>query len=180
LKPTDTETLIRLFAKNTFGENSKGEFLKLIRPLVVNPDLQTIALNDPSKYLLNSRDLKNDARSFFLNWKNNQVTTSPSIASPILVTKLAWRHILHQRRKFERQTISLKLLGVAKQIIETVEEKLLLNQTENTLSIEQKFGLRAKYIDLAGEHHVQVILLRRKSKITNSEIWKFYSVHYRR
>lgn len=180
LKPTGTETIIRIFTKNTFGESSKGAFLDLIQPLVVNPNLQTIVLDCSSKNLLNSRDLKTDARNFFLNWKNNQTTASPSIFHQIQITKLAWRHILHQRRKHERQTISLKLLGVAKQIIETVEEKLLLNQKENFSCIEQKYGLRAKYVDLSGEHNVQVVLIRRKSKITNSETWKFYSVHYRR
>ncbi|WP_159798885.1 DUF4365 domain-containing protein [Flavobacterium sp. MK4S-17] len=181
LQPDNTKTIVRIPRVNVFGEHSKGDFLKLIRPLQSIEHLPKILLNSDSKGLLLSMNLKKDAREFFKSWKNKKAVFCKAINSEIIISKIGWRHILHNRRGKERRIISLKLLGIAKQIIEEVTEKYLLNQKETISRLEQKYGLRAVINDkITGTQVVQVIILRVTNKHTQETIWKFYSVHYRR
>ncbi|MCL1675168.1 DUF4365 domain-containing protein [Elizabethkingia meningoseptica] len=183
LRVSGTKTLISIPKKNTFGEHSKGSFLKLIRPLLSNSHLPEIIVDPKSKNLLNSIKLKEDARKFFKEWKNGNIIHCKALNKDIRVTKTAWNHILSSRRGKERRVNSLKLLGIAKQIIEEVEadKYFLLNQKEYSFEIEQKFGIRARYNDkMLGEQVVQVIIMRKLNKLNRKEKLWFYSVHYRR
>ncbi len=181
LKPENTDTLISLPKKNVFGEHSKGDFLKLIKPLLSISHLPKIELKQESKDLLNSQNLRSDAREFYKKWKNNNVILCKAFDNNIRVSKTGWRHILSSNRGKERRINSLKLLGVAKQIIEEVDKFYLLNQTEFYDELEQKYGLRAVFNDkFIGEQVVQVILLRKLNLKSRKEKWWFYSVHYRR
>ncbi|MDV3981148.1 hypothetical protein CMT48_08735 [Elizabethkingia anophelis] len=183
VRVSGTKTLISIPRKNTFGEHSKGSFLKLIRPLLSVSHLPEIIPDLKSKNLLNSIKLKEDARDFFKEWKNGNIIHCKALNKDIRVTKTAWNHILSSRRGKERRVNSLKLLGIAKQIIEEVEEDkyFLLNQKENLFEIEQKFGIRARYNDkMLGEQVVQVIIMRKLNKLSRKEKLWFYSVHYRR
>ncbi len=181
LQPKNTKTIIRVPTKNVFGEHSKGDFLKLVKPLLSNSRLPKIELNSDSKKLLNSQKLRNDSREFYKNWKNTSSTYCKAINREIRVSKTGWRHLLSSKRGKERRINSLKLLGVAKQIILEIDKIYLLNQTEFFDELEQKYGIRAVYNDkYLGEQIVQVILLRKLNLISRNEKWWFYSVHYRR
>lgn len=181
LKPEKTKTLIRLDKKNRFGEHSKGDFLKLIKPLLSTSHLTNIKLNRESKNLLNSPNLRVEARKFYQNWKNGNDVYCKAISEYLRVSRMGWRHILLSRRGKERRVISLKLLGVAKQMIEEVDSCYLLTQIETSDCLEQKYGLRAVIQENNREESViQVILLRMMNKKTQKSKWWFYSVHYRR
>lgn len=183
LRVENSKTLISIPKKNVFGEHSKGEFIKLIKSLLSNIHLPLIELNSDSKKLLNSMNLKIDARKFYKQWKIGSPILCHALNKNIRVTKTGWNHILSSKRGSERRKNSLKLLGVAKQIIDEIEEEkyFLLNQTEGIFEIEQKFGIRARYTDkLMGEQVVQVIVLRKLNTIKRTEKLWFYSVHYRR
>lgn len=181
LQPNGTRTIITIKRKNHFGEHSKGEFLNLIKPLLINSHLPVIELNKESKNLLYSANLKKDARDFYKTWKNENTIHCTAISQEIRVSRTGWRHILLNRRGKERRIISLKLLGVAKQILAQVEKYYLLSQKEDYYSVEQKYGLRAIVKDqFQGESVVQVIILRRMNKKNKKSKWWFYSVHYRR
>jgi len=181
LQPENTKTILRLNRKSTFGEHSKGDFLKLIKPLLSISHLPTIKLNKESKNLLYSLQLKKDAREFYKNWKNGNSIICQALGQEIKVSRTGWRHILLNRRGKERRNNSLQLLGVAKQIIDEVDKFYLLTQREERNLFEQKLGLRAVVKDTnQGDLVVQVIILRRLNKTTDQNKWWFYSVHYRR
>ncbi|RZJ48473.1 MAG: DUF4365 domain-containing protein [Flavobacterium sp.] len=182
LKVEDKKTLISIPKKNLFGEHSKGEFQRLIKPLISKDSLPIIQLNSESKNLLHSTKLKTDSRSFYKNWKNNNVTFCQSLGKEIIVSKTGWNHILSAKRSKERRGNSLKLLGVARQIIQCDDAKFyLLNQSESLDILEQKFGIRARYKDkFLGEQVVQVIILRKLNLKNQKEKLWFYSIHYRR
>lgn len=183
LRIVDSKTLISIPKQNVFGEHSKGAFHKLIRPLLSNNHLPLIEINNESRNLLNSLSLKVDSRNFYRQWKNGNTILCKALNKNIRVSKTGWNHILSSNRGIERRTNSLKLLGVAKQIINEVEEDkyFLLNQTESPSELEQKFGIRARYIDRQlGEQVVQVIILRKMNTENKKDKLWFYSVHYRR
>ena len=181
LQPDNTLTIIRIKKDNTFGEHSKGELLKLAKPLMNNSHLPIINLNSESFRLLNSVKLLRDARAFYKTWKNNNIVNCTIMAQDIRVSKLGWKHICSSSRGIERRTSSLKLLGVAKQLIEDANKYYILQQNVSANILEQKIGLRGLYRDKNNiDYAVQVIILKRQdifTKITKS--W-FYSVHYRR
>ncbi len=183
LRVEDSKTLITIPKINSFGEHSKGAFFKMIKPLLSNDNLQLIQLDKESKVLLGSSNLKQDARNFYKQWKINNTIFCNALDTNIKVSKMGWNHILSSKRGKGRRSNSLKLLGVAKQMINEVEVNnfYLLNQKESLYEIEQKYGIRARYEDkYIGEQVVQVIILRKLNKQNRNEKLWFYSVHYRR
>jgi Domain of unknown function (DUF4365) len=172
------KTIIKIPFKNQFGEHSKGDFLRLIKPQLNDSLLPPIVPNEASKKLLYSINLKKEARDFYKNWDN---PNCEAIKQKIRIARTGWRHIVLSRRGRERRINSLKLLGIAKQIIETVDRYYLLSQKENDFGLEQKIGIRAMLKDkYQPDSVVQVVLLRRMSKISKVSKWWFYSIHYRR
>ncbi len=182
IRPEGTLTLLRIPRKNTFGEHSKGAFLNLARKILENKNLQIIEACQDSIKLFNSSDIRNKAREFYLKWKNNQECNCfcNALGTKVIISKIAWRHILLSRRGQTRRVLSLRLLGMAKQIIEESDDYYILSQKENEFEIEQKIGLRCivKSKNMS-DIIVQVILLKRIKKNKNqSKVW-FYSVHQR-
>lgn len=183
LRVEGTKTIISIPKKNVFGEHSKGDFMNLIKPLLSINNLPLIELNSESKNLLSSVRLKDDARKFYRIWKNGRTIKCTALNKNIRVSRTGWNHILSSKRGKERRVNSLNLLGVAKQIICEVEEGnyYLLNQKENSIELEQKYGIRARFNDKSSNVHVvQVIVLRKLNKLNKKEKLWFYSVHYRR
>jgi hypothetical protein len=176
IKP-GTKTVVQLDKGNVFGQHSKGDFLKLVGSLVTKKDLQIVNANSESLTLLASKDVKKDARTFVKHWKSSH---SPAFDQTIEISRTGWRHINLSRRGRDRRNVSLKYLGLAKQIIEEVNSFVLLQQSENSLQVIQKMGLRAIVkIKHEGERNVQVVILRRISKKTRISKWIFLSVHNR-
>ncbi len=183
LRVENTKTLISIPKKNIFGEHSKGAFLKQIRPLMSITHLPQIELDSDSKKLLNSIKIRDESHKFYKDWKNENIIFCKALDKYIRVSRTGWNHILSSNRGAERRINSLKLLGVAKQIINEVQKDkfFLLSQTENIFELEQKLGIRARYLDKQmGEQVVQVIILRKLNKRSRNEKFWFYSVHYRR
>ena len=180
--PENTTTIIAIPKENRFGEQTKGDFLKLIRPLVKINGLFELKPNKQSEALLFSYSLKTDAKAFYKQWKadiDDGKMYCKAVNANIRISKTGWNHITESRRGKPRRTMSLKLLALAKQIIEEADEPILLTQTENWFELEQKYGLRANISTAQGNNIVQVVLLRRKYNNNEKGTWWFLSVHYR-
>lgn len=178
--PDGTKTIITLNKRQVFGEHSKGDFLKLIKPLLGKAGLQTLEPNEQSKKLLISQNLVIDSTKFYQDWKGHGDVFCKALNQKIIISRTGLRHIKMSRRGLERRIMSLKLLGIAKQIIEEVDNFYLLNQEEEDSQLTQKLGLRALVKSKTdGERIVQVIILRKMWKHTKKSKWWFYSVHNR-
>jgi hypothetical protein len=178
LQPQNTKSIISISKINRFGEHSKGDFLKLVQPLLNNIDIPKIRPNKESLRLIFSENLKKDAREFYKTWNTSNCI---ALDQSLKVSRTGWRHIVLSRRGKERRINSLRLLGIAKQIIEEIPKYFLLTQKEDFLYVEQKLGIRA-IIDSPNlsKSLVQVIILKRINKLNKSSKFWFYSVHYRR
>ncbi len=178
-----TGTIIKIDKKNTFGEHSKGDFLKLVAPLIGDNTLQVIELDEIGRSIYFSENLRKTVKEFYCNWKkeNESLWHCKSLNKDLIISRTGWLHITKSRRGKERRIVSLKLLGAAKQIISEADNYLLLNQRETDLFLEQKLGLLVKLrIRNEGDKIVQVIIVKRKYKlITQTKYW-FYSIHHRR
>jgi len=178
-----SKTIIIISKKNRFGEHSKGEFIKLVRPFLTDSKLIDIIPDRDSKKLLSSENLRVEARAFYKEWKNisnGSVECKSLNNANIIISRTGWNHITSKDRGKERRAESLRLLGIARQMITEVPNYFLLQQTENTDYIEQKIGLRANLISKGrNKSKIQVIILRRKFKNkTEDKLW-FYSIHHR-
>lgn len=180
IRPEGTLTIIRIPITNTFGEHSKGTFVNLARKIIENNNIQVIQAKSDVIKLYNSTDIRNEARQYFLDWKNNQETFCTAIGSKIIISKIAWRHILLNRRGHNKRVLSLRLLAAAKQVIEEAKDYFILSQKENQFEIQQYLGLRCSIKNKAlNDITVQVIILKRIKKQQGiAKIW-FYSVHHR-
>lgn len=177
LRVPNTKTTIRIPIKQTFGEHSKGNFLKLTKPYLFDVNLIEIKPNKESKDLLLADNVRGLAREFYKTWRESILENS----NIVKVTKIGWRHILLNRRGKERRINSLRLLGVAKQIIEEGGKWKQIAHVEFDKEIVQKFILKAKLTNKNKSFDiVQVIILRKINKKTNIKKDWFYSVHYRR
>jgi hypothetical protein len=180
IQPEGTITLIRIPKSNTFGEHSKGAFLNLARKILENNNLQVIDAKQDAMRLYNSINIRHKAREYFLQWKNNGETFCAALKTKIIVSKIVWRHILLKRRGDNRRVLSLRLLGIAKQIIEEASDYFILAQKENEFEIIQHIGLRClvKSKNMS-DITVQVVLLKKiKKQQSECKVW-FYSVHHR-
>lgn len=179
----EKKTIIKINKKNRFGEHTKGDFLKLIKPYFSQIHLPNIDLKPENAKLLNSDNLKKDASLFYKNWKsiNNKLFPCKALNDEnIIISRTGWNHITNKSRGKQRRIISLKLLGAAKQIIEEVEKYYLLQQVEKIEFIEQKIGIRGSIqTKKEGEMNLQVIILRRFNKSKNYDKYWFYSIHHR-
>lgn len=181
IQPEGTKSLISIPIKNVFGEHSKGDFLKLVSQLIGNKSLKRILMNKDSTNLFISSNLQKDAYDYYKEWKS----TTPkmfckALGQEIIISRTGWRHITLSRRGKERRTISLRLLGVAKQIIEEVDGFYLLTQEEDSNQTTQKLGIRAIVESKNfGNQVVQVVILRRVWKKSKKSKWWFYSIHNR-
>lgn len=179
IQPPNSKTLISIKKINVFGEHSKGDFIKLIKPLLNGKNLQILTANKESTDLLSSSNLRQEAYDFYKNWKKEE-TYCKALGQNIIVSRTGWRHITLSRRGKERRNASLQLLGIAKQIIQEAENFFLLSQTEEYNQTIQKIGLRTKIKTKShGTKIIQVIILRRMWKISRKSKWWFYSVHNR-
>jgi len=179
----DKKTIIKIKKKDRFGEHSKGDFLKLIEPLLTKISFPEIKLKPENSKLLTSDNLRDDARIFYKNWKledNGCFKCKALNNENIIISRTGWNHITHKSRGRERRNISLKLLGAGKQIIEEVDKYYLLQQVEKIDYIEQKIGIRGNVVTKnEGKKTIQVVLLRRFNKSKNYDKYWFYSIHHR-
>lgn len=179
----EKKTIIKINKKNRFGEHSKGDFMKLIKPFLTQISYKEVVLTNENSKLLNSENLKTDSKEFYKKWKELNDGLFPCKAldnENIIISRTGWNHITDKKRGRERRNISLKLLGAAKQIIQEVDRYYLLQQIEKEDFIEQKLGIRGIVkTKKEGIKITQVVILRRFNKSKNYDKFWFYSIHHR-
>lgn len=183
----EKKTILKIPIGQKFGEHSKGDFLRLVMPILrKNENLPKIIPTEESRKLMLSDNIRKAGREFYSSWKNgvnDKRVFCKALDKDILISRTGWRHIVLSRRGIERRRCSLQLLGIAKQIIEEVEKDkfCLLGQKETPDFMEQKIGIKARIQSKnQGDDIVQVIILRRKMRSNDADRYWFYSVHYKR
>ena len=179
----DGTTLIKIPRKNLFQEHTKGELRKLIKPYVkdwihcpqIKPEKEDLKL-------WNSLYLAKDSKAFYSDWRMaNPMVTLETKSAPLKVSRLGWRHITNKARK-ERVALSLRLLPIAKKILEMSKDirpvvlrtrQLFTYWTSDT----QHLGYRARVVLDGREQKVQVVVKRYRNLKDNKEKFWFYSVH---
>lgn len=173
----ENKSIILVPKHQRFGEHSFGNFNTLKGFLHIDPELPEIELSfeDVSYYDFTKTSIKKAAKEFYKKWSNSNERNNPTLGE-IIVSREGWRHISRKGRKSERIIQSWNLLGVAKKIIQTVENAYQLRKYK---SLRDKLGnyLITDYISLRAQvifpqRHssvVQVILIRkRKFGITDN------------
>lgn len=176
--------------RQRFKAHSIGDLKKLCGYRHQDYKLPRIVLDrkDISYFKLSSQ-IKEAARDFYKNWSNSSLNerTNPNLGE-ILISRVGWRHITRNERKTERVLQSWQLLGVAKRLINEIEEPEDFGhsreKTENDWTIvEDYIGLRAFVIFPHRYESSITVVLRRQRKINringaveNPKIW-FYSVY---
>lgn len=169
-----------------FGPHSKGDFHRLcgsgpidkILP-VINYMRQDLIVPQLQENLLHA------ARGAYKTWG---IGKSPALGD-VLVNRVGWRHMTRQGRLIERISQSLGLLGVAKRMVNEIDEVDMLGRTtlkllsDGSTMVTDHLGLRANVV-FPHRHQsvIQVVLLRKRllSKISSAptfqKIW-FLSVY---
>lgn len=179
----DGTSLIKIPENNLFQEHTKGDLTNLIEPYLKDwTQYPKFKPNKDELILWNSLELIKDAKQYYTNWANSNPTISiDDTVSPLKVTRLGWRHIKNRARK-ERVALSLRLLPIAKKIIEQSENNrpIVLRSGKQTTywdSSIQHLGFRAKVILDNKEQKVQVVVRKYMNLRDNKEKLWFYSVH---
>ena len=182
----DGSSQLRIPRLQTLGEHSKGELLKLVKPIIKDwNNYPALTLNPQDRKLYYSRNLLADARDYYDRMKEHHLMLGNS---GVLVkwSRTGWRHINTLRRGDVRINTSLSLLSVARRMIESWDGNLetrdgivLLRGSgvESDHCIELFYGLRNRLIVGTGEDKIQVVLKRRINKRLHKDTWWFYSVH---
>lgn len=179
----DGTSIVRIPKGNLFQEHTKGELVKLIKPYIKAwPHYPQIIPEEEDLKLWNSQQLMDDAKKFYNDWKLGQPTLSLYRKEcKLIVSRKGWRHIINKARK-DRVELSLKLLPIAKKILELSErirpvELRPKTVNESKVFIVQHLGYRARVVIGGNEKKVQVVVKRYKNlKNNNEKVW-FYSVH---
>lgn len=179
----DGTSVIKIPRGNLFQEHSKGELVKMVKPYLkewthcmqLEPDKEDLKL-------WNSLHLLDEAKDFYRDWKagNPQIEIGGT-TYPLNVSRLGWRHITDRARK-DRVALSLRLLPIAKRILELSKEirPVVLRSRELYTfwdSMTLHLGYRAR-VKIDGRMvKVQVVVkVYRNLRYNKEKIW-LYSVH---
>lgn len=179
----DGSRYVRIPRENLFQEHTKGELVKLIKPYIkVWPHCPLVTPDEQDLKLWNSQQLNDDAKKFYNEWKSDKPTLSLyGKECQLIVSRKGWRHITNKARK-DRVELSLKLLPIAKKILEQSENNRPIELRPKTVYkskdyLVQHLGYRARVLINGSEKKVQVVVKRyRNLKKTKEKVW-FYSVH---
>jgi len=187
---SETNKGMLLIPKNQkFGEHTKGEFHKLCGSAPVDRTLSVITTTiDDIVFNDFNKTLRCAAREFYVSWSKNYFPTENPKLGKIFINRVGWRHITKNGRKIERIVQSFSLLGVAKKLIEQIDDidmlgRAKVEQTGNRYTkITDYLGIRANII-FPHRHQsvVQVVLLRSRlinpiTGVVKQKIW-FLSVY---
>lgn len=173
------ESVVTLDRK--FGEHSKGDLYRLIKNQIKGwLDYPELIMDDFTKNLYYSLKLKEDALEYYRKWnKESTRLFFERRYHNVKVNRTGWRHVKNYRRGMKRVNTALKLLPLAKQIIETPGIRpVLLNSKTVGHDVERRhYGLRCR-VSL-GEQilKVQVVLIRMHYYSKKEDRWRFYSLH---
>ena len=179
----DGSSVVRIPKNQLFQEHTKGELIKIIKPfvkdwihcLMIKPEREELKL-------WNSLALAVDAKRYYKLWKISDPTITINKESYELnISRTGWRHITNRARK-ERVALSLRLLPVARKILEHSEQirPVLLRVRETQTLWNSRtchLGYRARVVIDGVERKVQVVLKWYNNlDYAKEKIW-FYSVH---
>lgn len=176
----DNTSLIKIPKALRFGEHSKGDLLKMVKPILKNwNNYPEIFLDTQDKKLWYSNNLKADAKDLYSRTSTiNMQLTSETI--PVYVTRIGWRHINNKRRGDERINNSLKLLSVAFKFIANEPCSLIFLREKKTRTVQCRdlyyairFRLTIKHVTLK----IQIILRNWVNPQKDIDKFWFYSVH---
>lgn len=180
----DGTSLYRIPVTNRFGAHSKGDLMKLVKHLLKDwnhyPEYE---LNEIEKKHYASLNLATDSSCFYKVWsKDSSMMYLENGDIKVYVTRIGWRHINSYKRGLERRNISLKLLRIARRIIEdaTIRNIVMLRHYQRGKYAELfYYGIRTRVNMGNGKiEKVQVVLRRwRNQGPKNIDKWWFYSVH---
>ncbi len=179
----DGSSIIKIPRKNLFQEHTKGELVQMIKPYLKGW-IHCVLITPGKKNLRlwGSLHLLDDAKKFFSDWKaSNPIIIIGGMEYPLNVSRTGWRHITNKARK-ERVALSLRLLPIAKIILERSEEirpVVLRSRVLDTMwdSTTYHLGYRARVVLDGREQKVQVVVkIYRNLRNSKEKVW-FYSVH---
>jgi len=182
IQPLGTMSLIRIPKENVFGEHSKGDFIRLTQELLEIERYQELRIEKENRELFYSANLLKDSRDFFLNWKksNKGSVYCKALDSQVTISRTFWKHILKRQRGKERRIASLRLIGIAKQIIEETEHCYILSNKDGKFETEQKIGLictvtMQNYNNL----DIRVVITKKSKKFSPITKYWLYSIHHK-
>jgi len=158
-----------------FGEHSKGDFHKLCGAGPVDKSLATIQIVGEDLIIPRlTESIRDVAREFYVNWSNISFPSINPGCGQVLVNRVGWRHMTRKGRLAERVFQSLTLLGVAKRMIDELDDVEMLGRVAvRTLSngskkIEDHLGLRAIAIFPHRHQSVIQVILKRERMVNAS------------
>jgi hypothetical protein len=186
-------SIIMIPKTQRFGDHSIGDIKKLCGTRHFDYKLQQIIIKRKDVTLFNLKEnLKSQARRFYKDWADENITTSfertNQALGEIIISRVGWKHLTRKGRKVERIIQSFHLLGVAKRMIKEVVEPELFGhpkyKQENGIGIFQDYiGLRAFAIFPHRYESSITVVLKRERKVNETngkelerKIW-FYSIY---
>lgn len=183
IKKEDSKTLILIPKKQTFGEHSKGDFVKLCRNLISDLVYPNLLLNKEYVDVITN---EKTPREFYKEWKgkNKGLTYCNAINSNVIISNTGWKHITAKHRGVERRKFSKEHLGTAKQIIEQVGSYTILNNkkiVDKGEYYEYRIGLLANVQSKEQDFKlIQVVLSVREDKKSGVKKYWFLSIHQKK
>lgn len=175
-----------------FAHHAKSDFHRLCGPSVVDRHLEALVLGREEilvPKLGRDESLRNDAWSFYKNWRSGaHLCVNPTLGQ-VLVNRVGWKHITRRGRQHERIVQSWLLLGAAKQMVMTCSKVYQLGHASEKIYddgnalVTDYLGLRASVVFPHRHSGTVQVVLRRSRFISGSnerfntqKIW-FYSVY---
>lgn len=164
------KSLLLIPLSQRFGEHTKGDFHNICGSGPVDKSLATVHIVKEDLIIPRlTESLLNAARGFYINWSKISFPTENPSCGQVLVNRVGWRHLTRKGRLEERIFQSLTLIGVAKRMIDELDDVEMLGRVNVTtllngsIKIEDHIGLRA--IAIFPHRHqsvVQVVLKRER------------------
>jgi hypothetical protein len=188
---SDTNKSLVLVPKNqTIGLHTKGDFHKLCGSGPIDKILPKIEVVRADMVIPESKEtMLHSARGFYKNWSKIAYPTKNPALDEILINRVGWRHITRPDRTSERRFQSLGLIGVAKRMIDEIDDIDMLGRTElktlqnNAQKLTDYLGIRAVVIFPHRHQSVVQVVLKRERIIpvagggpVHQKIW-FLSVY---
>ncbi|TKR53429.1 DUF4365 domain-containing protein [Allopusillimonas ginsengisoli] len=182
--------LLLLPKAQRFGSHSKGDFHRLCGTGPIDKVLPLIeAMRQDLIVPKGKETLRQAARGFYKQWSTLSFPTTNPTLGEVLVNRVGWRHITNQSRLVERQMQSLTLIGIARRMIDELNDIDMLGRARVTdcgdgwKKVVDHLGIRANVLFPHRHQSVVLTVLRRERLISanadtmpQQKIW-FLSVY---
>lgn len=172
-----------------FSHHSKSAFHRLCGTGPSDRQLEEIKIQRRDTLipqLGKAESLRNDAWSFYKNWRDDPASCINPILGPVLVNRIGWKHMTRRDRLPERIVQSWQLLGAAKAMVSNCKNIITLGHAthhhypDGNTQVVDYLGLRANMVFPHRHQSILQVVLRRSRLITptfeRQKIW-FYSVY---